>query len=196
MKALTMMWLTLLALSLPSLAPADTVTVAAGDAQDLYAKLADPATAGHTLLLSGSYRLTAEGNGAATAGYLELGNRHLRGEIVMITDADGLPVAVDPATDTVLDGSALVPMSDPVAVSEGLPAFSRTRAMIRAPEGNAIERVTVIWPAPGSFGPGGAIRLLSGTGGRVASCQVMASNIGIFVNNACLLYTSDAADEL
>src|SRR5262245_29093805 len=54
-----------------------TVEVAPSDAQDLYAKLADLQYAGHTLLLSGTYVLTAEGNGAWTRGYIELGDRSL-----------------------------------------------------------------------------------------------------------------------
>jgi hypothetical protein len=184
LRMMTLMTAAALLLAGRASAREPTIVVARGDAQDLYAKLADPATAGHTLFLSGTYRLTPEGSGAKTSGYLELGDRHLRGENVMLSDADGVPVAVDPAGETVIDGSGLVAEPEPLVVSDGLPAFTRSRALIRASQGNVIEGLTVIWPAPGTFGPGGAIRLLAGTGGRVTSCHVIAFGIGIFVNNA------------
>ena len=68
------------------------VVVAPGDAQDLYAKLKDPATAGYTLVLAGTYILTAQGEGAATKGYIELGDRNLLGTNRNVdTDGDGVP---------------------------------------------------------------------------------------------------------
>jgi len=159
-----------------------TVEVAPSDAQDLYAKLADLQYAGHTLLLSGTYVLTAEGNGAGTRGYIELGDRSLRGTNVMRLDADGIPVDVDREhfAETTIDGSALPSEDEPVLSSYGT-LFPRTRALIRAPVGNSVEGVTLIWPRP--EGPGGAIRIVGGQGARVARCRVDVGGIGIFVNN-------------
>src|SRR5688500_159623 len=73
---------------------APSVVVAPGDVQDLYAKLKDQATAHHDLLLSGTYILTAEGEGAATKGYIELGDRNLIGTNRNVDfDDDGIPDA-------------------------------------------------------------------------------------------------------
>jgi hypothetical protein len=159
-----------------------TVEVASSDAQDLYAKLADPQYAGHTLLLSGTYLLTPEGNGAATRGYIELGDRSLLGTNVMRLDSDSIPVDVDREhfAETTIDGSAL-PSEDEPVLSSYVTLFPRTRALIRAPLGNSVEGVTLIWPR--SEGPGGAIRIVGGQGARVARCRVDVGGIGIFINN-------------
>ena len=157
-----------------------TVQVAHSDAQDLYRKLADPQFAGYRLLLSGTYVLTASGEGAATRGYIVLTDRHLLGTNVM-TQEGGIARGVQPGTETLVDGTSLVHETEHVAGSEGLPSFDRPRALIAAMNGNAIEGISVKWN--NALAAGGAIRILGGNGARVARCRIEAPSNGIFVNN-------------
>jgi len=172
------------ALSAPVMAKGGFVIVNDSDVQDLYAKLSDPATDGETLLLSGTYLLTATGNGESTKGFIDLGSRNLKGTNVMMTDANGVPVSVEPTSETVINGTELLP--DPVldeVVGPDAPGGLDTgttlihRPLIRASAGNSIEGVTVRWvtycdAANNCIGTRGTIGILGGKGARITRSDI------------------------
>ena len=203
---------TVLAVTLPvCVAAGERVTVvAAGDVADLYAKVNARETAGHTLLLSGTYVLDPalgdEAGPATRGGYLDLGDRSLVGTNVL-TDLDGdgvpdaigwdassgQPIFVDPGAETFIDASgiALDPPGQKIIVEgqDGFRSLPFNRPLIRAPEGNTVQGVTVRW----NVGPLtlGTINIQGGRGGRVRDCVVENGDMGIVMSLPGLQHDGD-----
>ena len=145
-------------------------------------------TSAVTSLLNQGKVLHPNARAMAEKGYVHLINRSLCGANVM-RDADGhplgngpgMPASVDPVTETVIDGSDLVPELEPVTPAEGLghSPVMRLLPYFRATGVTTIERVTFRNRSP----PDPAGPVLDGSSVLITRCKIDSSNYGILAVN-------------